>query len=444
MDLIPAFAKQTVLHASRKTATFLAAVGFLALAAGCAHPPARDMRVVYGERTLADEAHHRIEGRAIWVTRWDYKTPKDIRHIIDNCARFHFNMVFFQVRGNATAFYRSSLEPWAWELTSDGPETTGMDPGFDPLQVAIDRARKRGVELHAYMNVFPGWRSQDYPPPSSGQVWVAHPDWFMCDRMGRKMIPRDHNVDPKVGTWYSFLNPANPAVQEHVVAVFREVAERYDVDGIHFDYVRYPHEIGDFSYDPVSIKRYKEEEGQDPGETPALWTRWRGEQVNAVVSDIEETCKAVAPQLIISASVGRDLDRSRDQLMQCTEEWMSAKWIDMACPMIYTTDNATVAQSVTQFKRRAHGRVFLAGLMVTDDPRHVLDQIGVARISGAQGVSLFSYEKLFPEHKANAVARALLEGPFENRAAVPLPPTTKEIDRGVESVLGPAPVEPER
>jgi len=401
----------------------LAAALFLCLAASCIRAPVRDKRIVYAEQKMRQRAARAVEGRAVWVTRWDYKTPEDIKRIIKNCASLHCNIVFFQVRGNATVFYRSKLEPWAWELTSTGPATTGRDPGFDPLALAVEEAHRHGLELHAYMNVFPGWRGQKYPPPEAGQLWTRHPEWFMVDRRGRKMIPRDHEVDPRVKTFYSFLNPANPDVQDHVVAVFREVAEHYDVDGIHLDYVRYPGEIGDFSYDPVSLRRFREETGKTPDEAPELWRRWRGDQVSRVVARIYDECKKVSPDLLISAAVGPDPIRARDVMMQRAFDWLAAGKLDAAVPMIYTTERAVVARSVSEYVSNARGRLVFAGLMVGSDAKSLVEQISAARMSGAHGIALFSYSLLFPHHKPNKTARALRAVPFRQRARVPLPPT---------------------
>jgi len=54
------------------------------------------------------------EVRALWITRWDYTSPSHVNSIINNAANHNFNLLLFQVRGNATVFYQSSIEPWAW------------------------------------------------------------------------------------------------------------------------------------------------------------------------------------------------------------------------------------------------------------------------------------------------------------------------------------------
>src|SRR5437660_9113777 len=69
--------------------------------------------------------------RAMWVTRWDFKTKDDVLRIAESCAQLGLNTINFQVRGNATAFYRSKLEPWAEQFDF-------ADPGFDPLATMLE------------------------------------------------------------------------------------------------------------------------------------------------------------------------------------------------------------------------------------------------------------------------------------------------------------------
>jgi uncharacterized lipoprotein YddW (UPF0748 family) len=112
------------------------------------------------------------EVRAIWVTRFDYTTPEDVRRIIGNLADAGFTDVFFQIRGNGTTFYPSKLEPWAHELSGDELSKLGTDPGWNPLQLAIDSAKPSGLRVHAYMNVLPGWKGNEIPLGDARQLWT--------------------------------------------------------------------------------------------------------------------------------------------------------------------------------------------------------------------------------------------------------------------------------
>ena len=103
------------------------------------------------------------EFRGLWVTRFDWTrfgytvTLSNLDAIVDKAAAAHFNALLFQVRGTADAYYSSTLEPWAARLTGSTTKTLGTNPGFDPLTYMITRAHQSGLQVHAYINIFPTW-----------------------------------------------------------------------------------------------------------------------------------------------------------------------------------------------------------------------------------------------------------------------------------------------
>ena len=169
------------------------------------------------------------EARGVWMSRFEYTSgllkndPEAaktyIRSVFEKARSAKFNMVFFQVRGNATSFYNSSLEPWASELSG----TLGKDPGWDPLQFAIGEAHRLGLELHAWINTFPIWRG-GVPPVETNprQVLLEHPDWVVCDEEGKPMT----EDPPKEG--YIWASPGIPAVRQHILDVVKDIVARYD------------------------------------------------------------------------------------------------------------------------------------------------------------------------------------------------------------------------
>lgn len=365
------------------------------------------------------------EGRAIWVTRGDYRSPEDVVKIVENCEKFNFNQILFQVRGNGTVFYKSEIEPWAYELTSQSAGTTGKDPGWDPLKLAIDEAHKRGIELHAYMNVFPGWRSQKYAPEAVKQLWTAHPDWFMVGKDGKKMIPRDKSVDKKYDTWYSFINPANPEVQKYIESVFLEVVRKYDVDGIHYDYVRYPGEIADYSYDKVSLDRFKLETGKTPTEADDEYKSWRAKQITTIVKNIHDNAVKIKPNIIFSAAVVGEYNRGISTYYQHSREWLAEGILDIAMPMLYKKDvEQFKSLAVDYINNKGKGMVYPGiGVYVLPDEQGLKNMIEAARGIGAEGTTQFSYSSLFNNHVPNAKAEYLKRELFKEKV---LPPNPKK------------------
>src|SRR5689334_5990300 len=96
--------------------------------------------------------------RALWVTRWDFTTPEDIARICENAASLRFTDLLFQVRGSGTVFFESPYEPWSWEVGNRSMEKCiGVSPGWDPLEVVVREGRRRGLRVHAWINVMPAW-----------------------------------------------------------------------------------------------------------------------------------------------------------------------------------------------------------------------------------------------------------------------------------------------
>lgn len=367
------------------------------------------------------------QARAIWITRWDFTTPAEVERIVANCASVGFNVLLFQVRGNGTVFYPSSIEPWAWELTSKSPASTGQDPGWDPLKLAIDQAHRHGLELHAYVNVFPAWRSQSFPPRDSGQLWWDHPDWFMCDAAGNRMIPRDAQRDPSVnGDWYSFLSPGVPGVQEYLTELFTELVKNYEVDGLHYDYIRYPREIrevapgyedrarrlGNWSYDAVSLARFQQETGiAAPDLDPEAWIKWRADQITTITRKVSEQVRALRPNLIISAAVMADPVDAYKTKLQDYVTWMEQGYLDAAITMNYTKNNETFTERCQALLQRRPERGWVVpGISLGIDPQTIQSQIDITADLRTDGFAGFAYSHLFDrdeDHQPKPLAEQL-------------------------------------
>lgn len=162
------------------------------------------------------------EFRATWVITWEYisssgtvdQKKAKIRQILDEHKAGNFTSVLWQVRQSGTAYYNSSYEPW-------GSYAGGSYPGFDPLAYAVEEAHKRGLELHAWFNVFSAGSTAPGAPAQQ------HPEWICRDRDG---IPMTSSIA---------LSPGLQAVRDYTKNVAMEIVRNYDIDGLHLDYIRW-------------------------------------------------------------------------------------------------------------------------------------------------------------------------------------------------------------
>lgn len=276
------------------------------------------------------------EARSVWMSRFDYterfKThdPDSIRQYISDSFRqirdANFNMVFFQIRGNGDAFYKSKYEPWSSMLTG----TLGKDPGWDPLEYAISEAHTNGLELHAWVNTFPAWRGLENPIRTMPlHPYLAHPEWVVCDSTGKPMPKSEH---------YVYFSPGIPAVRDHIVEVVVDITSKYDVDGIHFDYIRYPEGSPKYGYshDRISFQRFK---SQVSNPLNLKWEDWQREQVTAFISKAYDRIIAIKPWVKVSASVIGNYKTSQWNgyhiVYQDARRWAEIGKIDLIVPMIY-------------------------------------------------------------------------------------------------------------
>jgi len=200
----------------------------------------------------------------------DYQ-KQSIKELFDFHKSINLNAIFFHIRPHCDAIYKSSYEPWSQYLTgSQG--LAPVDSTYDPLQVAIEEAHERGMELHAWLNPYRALLSGgNVGSVSSKHVIKTHPEWILkCN-----------------GSEYRFLDPGNPRVREYLVKVIMDIVRRYDVDGIHFDDYFYPYsDYGTFN-DDASYTAYKY------GFTNK--TNWRKNNVNLLCKMINDSIKAVKP-----------------------------------------------------------------------------------------------------------------------------------------------------
>jgi uncharacterized lipoprotein YddW (UPF0748 family) len=387
------------------------------------------------------------EIRAVWVDGFGrgIRTPQEAEELVGRAKQAGFNTLIVQVRRRADALYSSSLEPTIEDFQIEG--------GFDPLQNVIDTAHREGLEVHAWMNAMTVWKNQA-PPKSANHILNLHG----TDKTGRDnwltASPKGEYVFP-VGY---FLDPGHPDAMQHLVDVYCSVARKYAIDGIHFDYIRYPEVEGEklpqgspVGYNPVSLERYRRATGAtgvpDPGDQRFI--EWRRQQVTNLVRRVYLEVKAINPRIKVSAATiawGKPPASKKDypasapmQLVyQDWNGWMQQGFLDMAVPMNYAREADARSRGffdgwISWEKKNKHGRQLVVGVgSYLNSAEGTVAQVSRVRQpegrSTADGVSFFSYGGLLradtnPDPAKNSAGLSHLSaGPFATPAPVPTAP----------------------
>ena len=357
------------------------------------------------------------EVRGLWVVRSTMTSSREIRTMVSRAADAGFNTLIVQVRGRADAFYRSRWEP-------PGRTLPGGDNGFDPLALVIQEAHRRGLAVHAWVNTHLVWGMGELPARADHMV-RAHPEWLAVPReLGRALFDADP-TDPKfVEALHTYAqehrdrvegiysSPSHPAVKERVYAVWMNLVDHYDLDGIHFDYVRYP--SGAFDYSRGALERfrvwvrsrlsperrraleaaYRNDPYAYADALPGPWGEFRRAQITDLVERIYYGVKARKPEVVVSAAVFANAADAYGARFQDWKRWLARGILDVVVPMAYTTDDARFRSQIEEARKAAgvRSRVWAGIGAFRNTFQGTVDKIEIARKADAGGVVLFSYD----------------------------------------------------
>jgi len=375
----------------------------------------------------------------MWVQRGSLTSAAAIADLVESAKTAGFNTLFVQVRGRGDAYYASRLEPRGQPLAS-------RDDAFDPLQLVLRSGHAAGLAIHAWVNV--NLVSDAEPPRSSMHVTHAHPEWLMVPR---DLAEEASRIDRRSDAYLAmlkryakahsdqieglYLSPIQPAAVAHTVSVVADIAARYEVDGIHLDYARYPND--DFDYSPGALAQFRSDLWPDltRGERreyeerarhrpifytqmfPQRWHEYRQAKVTELVSRLRTAVKTARPNVVFSAAVWPDPDSAANRRMQNWRYWIESGLLDVVCPMAYTEDLATFRSQVAVARQAAGMRPVWTGIGAFHlSPEAVIEHINAARRLGSDGIVLFSYDNLIPHgSESSTYLSKVAEGAFSQQ-----------------------------
>ncbi len=360
--------------------------------------------------SVSDGAH---EIRALWVDAFHegIRTPAEANRLVIEARTARINVLFVQVRRRGDALYTKSIDP-----PLDDP---AYDPGFDALAYVIAQAHKEGIQVHAWLNATPAWQGAS-PPRDPRHVFNQHgfsktgtENWLTMNRQGKTRFPAGY-----------FLDPGHPAAAAYITEVCLNVVRNYAVDGIHFDYIRYPETTertprgASVGYNPVSLQRFRLATGRkdtpEPGDEQ--WIAWRREQVTDLVRRIYLESKSVKPDIQVSAAAvawGKPPIKESDfldavpgqKVFQDWHGWLKEGILDLVVPMNYARETDPTVRRwfdgwIRWEKSHKHGRQLAVGIGAYLNSKEA-NLAQLARVletgSGRQidGVCFFSYANPF-------------------------------------------------
>lgn len=314
------------------------------------------------------------EFRAFWCHSAFGVSGMDWDAAIKRLSENGFTAILPNMLWGGVAFYNSDILPVHPDVATKG----------DQIAACLGACKKYGVQIHVWKV---NWNTGHHAPAE------------FLEKM-RKEERCQSDVSGKPEPW---LCPSHPENQKLEIDSMLEVARNYDVDGLHFDYIRYPG--SNHCFCGGCRTRFEKAAGAAISSWPAdvlasgphrqAWLEWRRSHITAVVKSVSERARKIKPGIRISAAVFRNWPKDRDSVGQDWKVWCDRGYLDFVCPMDYTPSDAAF-RGMVQHQIGWAGKVpcypgIGTSTWPTPDPVRTISQIEVARDLGCRGFTIFNY-----------------------------------------------------
>ncbi len=385
------------------------------------------------------------EMRGLWADAFHngMKSESQVTDLVAAARAANMNAIFVQVRKRGDAYYNSTLEPKAADVS---PQS------FDPLADLIAKANTGSpkIEVHAWIVTYNIWNSQNTPPPQPTHPYNLYPDWLSKNNTGATWANGNYQLDQ-----------GHPDVQQHTFDVCMDIITRYAVDGIHYDYVRYSDDGSStnyqpWGYNPVAVARYKTQKNvtATPAPGDAVWLQWRRDQVTALVRKVYLNAWAAKPNVRVSAALiaygvsapanltlgaWQNTEAYR-RTLQDWRAWMEEGILDLGCPMIYRNESQYPGSFDAwgdYTKEHQYNRAAALGMgWYLNSIGNTITQIGQARSASPNdntGAGIVGYSYGVPNKDGvsqSSTWTQLVAGPLSSTVTVPPMPWKTDLTRG--------------
>ena len=314
------------------------------------------------------------EGRAWWNHSGTGAYSGDWDRSAKELAEAGFNMIVPNMLWAGRAHYASDVLPRSRTYEEYG----------DQIDQCVAACKKYGLEVH---------------------VWKVNFNLSGAPKEFVEKLRRENRLQVFVGDERrDWLCPSHPENQKLELESMLEVAQKYDVDGLHFDYIRYPGTQG--CYCEGCRGRFEKETGQKASDWPKdvysgelrdAFRDWRCTNITRLVEAVHREAKKIKPGIAISAAVFGSYPDCKSSVGQDWVKWVHAGYLDFICPMDYTGSDLSFINLVSNQLRLVDGRIPLyAGIgatasRVTLTADRVVGQIYHARTLGAAGFTIFNF-----------------------------------------------------
>ena len=359
------------------------------------------------------------EMKGTWI-RPTETSKEQIIATLDKMKTDGFNSIFLETYFHGkTIFPSATMNKYGFTIQNENFE------GFDPLEVWITEAHKRGMKVHIWFQSFYVGNQPPYSNPSS--ILSVRPDWGNKTKKGSSAEGATKSVSEHNGY---FIDPANPEVQAFLLELLDEIITTYNPDGINLDYIRYPNanagsDLNAWGFTNYAREEFKELYGVDPVELTTAdagwydWNQYRRDKVTDFVKKAGELCRK--KHTYVSTVIFPDIAAALSTKQQNWAKWTTEDYVDGFTPLFLTYDPKMLTSMMYDIMRmKSYKTDLYAGLFVTfmgGAPEDLIKQIHQSRLMNANGIIIFDYAHTTPVYTSTLTASVFNENPSVNKTS---------------------------
>jgi len=366
---------------------------------------------INGHAIISKQTKKGIASRGVWVTVFSEKkamySREGVLSLIESCKKTSINEIYLQLYRAGQAYYDSQVSD-----RTKYEEIVKEAGGIDTIDLLLREAKKNDIKVFAWINVLSLAQNKKAP---------------ILTKYGNSVLTRDQYLRTSIRTeganesdkYYLrddqlFLEPGDPRVTEYLVSIAGEIVDRYPlINGIHLDYVRYPHPVPfvpgsrfnkyglTYGYGELNIKRFKEAtklnpiSAKDNEDISYEWDDWKREQVTNLVEKISKHIKVKSKELLVSCAVMPSPERAYAIAFQDWPLWLEKEMVDYVVLMNYTRDDRLAEATVkSALAHNGKGKIFvgIGAFLMKKDLETFLRQYAIISSLNPDGIVLFSYD----------------------------------------------------
>lgn len=262
-------------------------------------------------------------------------SPLEIKKLVEFSKNSDIKILFVQI-------YRANEAWFPSKMADDAPyRQCSSKYSKDAFAFLMDEAHRQGMEVHAWLNMLSLSKNKN------AKILKKYGPEVLTRNLKTKETLEDYEIDNQY-----FLEPGDPRVRKELGAMIREILKAYPkLDGIQFDYMRYPDKNPFYGYTKTNMDRFKMAYPQEKiSENNPNWKDWRRAQVTEFLKDMIKEARKISPRIQISSTGCMSYARAYHEAFQDWSLWVNRGWVDFVTLMSYTTDEAEFLQYIKEAK----------------------------------------------------------------------------------------------